>query len=70
MHRGLAAVTLLVLVGAVAAVMRGLPLAWDVGMVVLSPWAAVIAYETLGQAHLAELLGTPSDHGPWRPVAR
>jgi low temperature requirement protein LtrA len=68
MHRGLAAVTVFVLVGAVAAVMGGLPLAWGIGMVVLSPWTAVVAYERLGHAHLVELLGTPSDHGPRRPV--
>lgn len=68
MHRGLAAVTVLVLVGAVAAVMAGLPLAWGIGMVVLSPWTAVVAYERLGHAHLVARLGPPSEHGRRRPV--
>jgi len=59
-HRTLAVVTAAILVVAVALAAAGVPLAWCLGVVMLSPWVAVAAYELRGHVHLTRLL---DEHG-------
>lgn len=58
-HLAMVALILVVLAAA------GVPIAWCLGLVVLSPWLAVAAYELRGHAVVAELMaqrGITDDH--------
>lgn len=58
-HLAMVALILVVLATAVALAAAGVPIAWCLGLVVLSPWLAVAAYELRGHAVFAELMAQP-----------
>lgn len=64
-HLAMVALILVVHAAAVALAAAGVPIAWCLGLVVLSPWLAVAAYELRGHAVVAELMaqrGITDDH--------
>lgn len=59
-HAVLAGLVVATLAVAVALAAAGMPLAWCLGVVVLSPWVAVLSFEVRGHQHLGRIL---AEHG-------
>lgn len=59
-HRALAGLVLITDVAAVGLAAAGVPIAWCLGVVMVSPWLAVAAFELRGHQHLTRML---DEHG-------